>query len=201
MKQFLLLACLALAAPLAADKKVLAISGSTRDGSYNSKLAQEASAIARKMGATVTLINLKDYPLPFYDADLEMQSGLPSNAKRLRELMINSDAILIASPEYNASLPAVLKNAIDWTTRDEKGQPSRDAFKGKKFALLSTSPGPGGGSRGLSHLRDIIQAVGGEVVQTQAIVPNAMTAFDEKGELKSTELKQKLQREIELLIK
>jgi NAD(P)H-dependent FMN reductase len=154
--------------------------GSTREGSFNKRLSQEAATIVRRLGAKVTWIDLKDYPMPFYDGDLEQKSGMPKNAKKLRNLMVASDAILIASPEYNASIPAVLKNAIDWTSRKDGG-PSREAFEGKKFFLMSASPGPSGGSRGLLHLRAIIENLKGEVAETQISVPTAHAAFtDEK---------------------
>ena len=98
----LFIICLALTGSLAAETKILALAGSTRDQSYNKKLLAEAVETAKQMGATVTAIDLKDYPLPFYDADYEINEGMPANAKKLRQLMIASDAIIIASPEYNA---------------------------------------------------------------------------------------------------
>ena len=119
---------------------------------------------------------------------------MPENAKRLRELMIQSDAVIISTPEYNASVLAVLKNALDWASRSD-GNASRSAFKGKKFAIMSTSPGQGGGQRAILHLRDIIQEVGGEVVPIQVSISNAYTAFDGNG-LKEGPGKQQLQNEI-----
>lgn len=182
--------------PLLAQMNVLVFAGSTREGSYNKKLSQEAAEIARTLGANVTWIDLKDYPMPFYDADLEAK-GMPKNAKKLRDLMVANDMIVIASPEYNASIPAVLKNAIDWASRKD-GSASRSAFKGKKFALLSASPGRGGGARGLVHLKQIIEDVGGEVVSEQVSVPGAPTAFvDEKMEV----VKNQLEVEIKELLR
>jgi len=93
------------------------------------------------MNATVTEIDLRDYPLPFYDGDLEANQGQPENAKKLIQLMKRSDLIIIASPNYNGSISGVLKNMIDWTSRSEEGKLSYVAFKNKKFLLLSTSPG------------------------------------------------------------
>ncbi len=163
--------------PLLAQMNILVFAGSTREGSYNKKLSKEAAEIARRLGANVTWIDLKDYPMPFYDADVEAK-GMPKNAKKLRDLMVANDMIVIASPEYNASIPAVLKNAIDWASRSD-GNASRSAFKGKKFALLSASPGKGGGARGLVHLKAIIEDVGGVVVSEQVSVPSAHAAFAE----------------------
>jgi len=165
--------------PLLAQMNVLVFAGSSREGSYNKKLSQEAAEVARGLGAKVTWIDLKDYPMPFYDADLEAK-GMPVNAKKFRDLMVANDMIVIASPEYNASIPAVLKNALDWASRQD-GNASRSAFKGKKFALLSASPAGSGGARGLVHLRAIIQDVGGEVISEQVSVGAAYNALsDEK---------------------
>lgn len=196
MKKIFLAACIALALPLVAEQKVLVFAGSTRADSYNKKLAQEAAETARGMGATVTVIDLKDFPMPFYDADLEANQGMPKNAKRLRDLMISSDAVVIATPEYNGSVSAVLKNAIDWVSRSEKGGGSRDAFKGKKFAIMSAAAGKSGGSRALVHLRSIIEDVGGEVVDRQVTVPRAY----ENGALESASLKKDLKNELLLII-
>lgn len=200
LKQLILAASL-FTAPLAAEKTVLALAGSTRDNSYNKFLAKEAGEIARQMGAKVTVVDLKDFPLPFYDADYETKEGMPTKAKELRRLMVQSDAIIIASPEYNASLTAVLKNAIDWASRTEDKNGSREAFAGKKFALMSASPGQGGGKRGIVHLQAIIQALGGQVVDKQVLVPSAMEAFDAQGQITNPALKKQLEEEIQLLLK
>lgn len=197
MRKILLFACLAVAVatmPLSAEMKVLAFAGSTRAESYNKKLVNEAAEMARQMGATVTVIDLKDYSMPFYDADAETQQGMPKNAKRFRELMVSNDAIIIASPEYNSSIPAVLKNALDWASRSEEGGSSREAFKGKKFAIMSASPGKGGGGRALVHLRSVIEDVGGTVVSKQVTIPNAHQYFSEKKREENPLLKEEIQQ-------
>jgi NAD(P)H-dependent FMN reductase len=198
-KELLLTMGLVMATPVAAEVKVLALSGSTREDSINKKLIKDAAEIARQMGATVEIVDLRDFSMPFYDADIE-QRGMPDNAKHLRRKMIESQAIIIASPEYNGSLSGVLKNAIDWASRSEDGKPSREAFQGKKFAIMSASPGAGGGNRGLIHLRAIIQNIGGEVITQQVIVPHSYTAFNEQGQLKDPALQQQLKQEIEQLL-
>lgn len=180
-----------------AEVKVLAFAGSTREGSFNKALLVEAANSARQKGASVKVIDLKDYPMPFYDADLEAKEGMPIKAKQLRDEMIQSQVILIASPEYNASVPAVLKNALDWASRKEEGGTSREAFKGKKFVLMSASPGSKGGARGLIHLKAIIEDVGGTVISEQFSVPNAYSAFDNQGHLKNPKLKSELQKLVE----
>src|SRR5690606_32044347 len=133
--------------------KVLALAGSTRTGSYNRMLAALAAEAAREAGAEVTLINLRDYPMPLYDGDLEEREGLPTSARQLRELFLSHDALIIASPEYNGSLSAVLKNTIDWLSRPQPGDPPRACFANKVAVIVSASTGALGGMRGLVHLR------------------------------------------------
>lgn len=196
MFKWIIVLCVALSATLSAEIKILAFAGSTREGSVNKKLVIEAAKIARQMQANVKVIDLKDYPMPFYDGDLESREGMPIKAKQFRQLMIENDVIMIASPEYNGSLSAVLKNAIDWASRGENGGSSREAFKGKKFVIMSASPGSSGGARGLVHLRTIIENIGGTVLSQQVVVPDAYNAFDEQGYLKN----EKVRKEIEQLL-
>lgn len=180
-------------AALQANVNVLALAGSTREGSFNKKLALEAAEIAKQMGASVTYIELKNFPMPYYDEDLEASQGMPEKARELRKLMRQNQIIIIASPEYNCSLSAVLKNALDWASRSEQGGSSRDAFKGKLFLMMSTSPGSGGGKRGLVHLKSIIEDVGGTVLPVQIVVPNANQAFDQQGRLKDPVVRRQIQ--------
>lgn len=197
MWKLVIIVCLATSLHLNAEIKVLALAGSTREASVNKKLILEATNIAQNLEAKTFFVNFNEYPIPFYEGDLEMEKGMPENAKKLRRLMIQSDIILIASPEYNGSLPGILKNAIDWASRSETGEPSRDAFKGKKFVIMSASPGPGGGVRALTHLRTILENVGGTVISQQIVVPDAYNAFDEHGHLKNQKIKLELQQAIE----
>jgi chromate reductase, NAD(P)H dehydrogenase (quinone) len=200
MKKWIILACVALTGSLSAETQVLAFAGSTREGSQNKMLVKEAADIARQMGAKVTLIDLRDYAMPIYSSDLETSQGMPENAKKLRQLMINSNAIIIASPEYNGSIPGLLKNAIDWASRNENKGSSRDAFKGKKFAIMSASPGKSGGKNGLNHLRDILTAIGGEVISKQVSVPESFNAFNGQGMLQNDSLQNELKEEIKQLL-
>jgi chromate reductase, NAD(P)H dehydrogenase (quinone) len=200
MLKWIIVAALAISGPLAAETKVLALAGSTRKDSNNKKLVREAAELARHMGASVTIIDLSDYPIPFYDGDLETTKGMPDNAKRIRSMMVASNAIIVASPEYNGSVSAVLKNMIDWASRSEKGGPSRQAFAGKKFAIMSSSPGQGGGARSLKHLQEIIENVGGEVVPKMVSVPNANSAFNAQGRLANPDMERELSEEIQQLL-
>jgi len=187
---------------VAADTKVLLFSGSTRTDSYNKKLIVEAANLVYELGAIPTIIDLKEYPIPLYDGDLEAESGMPENARLIRKEMIDSQVIVIASPEYNSSISAVLKNVLDWTSRKESGGSSRDAYKGKTFVLLSTSPGAGGGKRGLVHLRTIVEAIGGTVHDKELSIGKAGTVFAPDGSMQDGEIKSQL-RDIlaEVLIK
>lgn len=165
--------------------KILAFAGSTRSGSYNKQLARVAADAARAAGAEVTLVDLRDFPLPLFDEDLESEHGLPDNAKTLKALFRDHDAFLIASPEYNSSITAVLKNALDWASRGESDdEPALSAYRGKAAALLSASPGALGGLRGLVHLRAILGNIGVIVLPDQVALPKAHEAIDAAGQLK-----------------
>ncbi len=165
--------------------KILAFAGSTRTASYNKQLVRFAADAARAAGAEVTLLDLRDFPMPLFDGDLEDQGGLPENAKKLKAIFREHDALLIASPEYNSSITAVLKNSLDWISRGETDdEPALAAFRGKTAALLSASPGALGGLRGLVHLRAILGNIGVIVLPDQVAVSKAHEAFDEKGGIK-----------------
>lgn len=165
--------------------KILVFAGSTRTASYNKLLAKCAAEAARAAGAEVTVIDLRDLALPLFDEDLEKAQGLPEGAKKLKSLLQASDGFLIASPEYNSSISAVLKNAIDWATRTETDdEPSLIAFRGKAAALVSASPGALGGIRGLVHLRSLLGNIGVVLLPDQISIGSAYEAFDEAGKLK-----------------
>jgi chromate reductase, NAD(P)H dehydrogenase (quinone) len=164
--------------------RILALAGSTRRDSYNKRLARLAALGAEAAGAEVTVIDLRDYALPLFDEDLEREQGPPEAAVRLKAQMVAHDGLLIASPEYNSSISAVLKNAIDWASRSAPGEPGLAAFRGKVATLLSASPGALGGLRGLVHLRSILGNLGVIVLPDQLAVPRASAAFEGDGTLK-----------------
>jgi NAD(P)H-dependent FMN reductase len=169
---------------MAENPKILALAGSTRADSYNKRLVKIAAEGARNAGAEVTVIDLRDFPLPVFDEDLEREQGLPENGRTLKELFLSHRGLLISSPEYNSSISAVLKNSIDWVSRPVKGQPPLAAFRGKVASLMSASTGGLGGLRGLVHLRSILGNIGVIVLPTQIAVATANEAFDENGRLK-----------------
>jgi chromate reductase, NAD(P)H dehydrogenase (quinone) len=163
--------------------RILAFASSTRRESFNKKLVAVAAQGARQAGAEVTLIDLKDFPLPLFDQDLEAEQGMPENGKKLQKFFIDHDGLLIASPEYNSSFPAVLKNAIDWVSRPAPGEPSLVAFRGKAAILMSASPGALGGLRALVHVRSILGNIGVIVLPDQIAVAKAHEAFQPDGSL------------------
>jgi NAD(P)H-dependent FMN reductase len=164
--------------------RILAFAGSARSGSLNRKLVRIAADGARAAGAEVTLVELRDYPLPLYDGDLEAAEGLPANARQLKDLFLAHQGLLIAAPEYNSSITPLLKNTIDWVSRSAPGEPSLACFDGKVAALLSASPGSLGGLRGLLVTRLCLSNIRVLVLPDQVAVPNANDAFAEDGRLK-----------------
>lgn len=165
-------------------QKILAFAGSLRSGSFNKKLVRIAADGARAAGAEVTEIDLRDIPMPLYDGDIEREQGLPPNAKLFKRLLIESQGMLISSPEYNSAFPAVLKNALDWASRAESGEAALVAFKGKIAGLMAASPGNLGGVRGLAVLRAMLSNIGVIVLPTQLAISRANEAFDAEGNLK-----------------
>ena len=166
--------------------KILAFSGSIRRDSWNRRLIGVAADAARAAGGAVTLLDLADYPLPLYDGDLEARDGLPANAQRLKALFKEHDAFLIASPEYNSSIPPLLKNTIDWVSREWQGESGLVPYQNKVAALLAASPGQFGGMRMMPHLRQVLNTLGVLVLPGQFSLPHADQAFDpENGMLKS----------------
>jgi NAD(P)H-dependent FMN reductase len=175
--------------------KIIAFAGSTRQESYNKKLIRLAAAGAEKAGAAVTMIDLRDYPLPLYDGDLEASEGIPENGLKLRQLMREHQGLMLSCPEYNSSISAVLKNTIDWVSRPHAGEPSLACFKDKVVSLMSASPGALGGVRGLVHVRSILGNIGCLVLPDQVAISRAQEAFAETGQL----LDESLQHRIEAL--
>ncbi len=172
--------------------KIIAFAGSTRSASYNKMLIRSAADDVKKAGGEVTLIDLRDFPMPLYDGDIEESDGPPPSSTKLYELMKEHQGMLLASPEYNSSITAVLKNTIDWVSRPRSGEPPLAAFSGKVAALLSASPGALGGLRGLVHIRSILGNIGVTVLPNQIAVPKAMEVYDADGSLKDSRLAEKI---------
>ena len=167
-----------------AKPRILAFSGSMRVDSWNTKLVRIAAAAAEEAGAEVTVLELRDYPMPVYDGDLEAAEGLPDNAKKLKTMFGDHDGLLIASPENNSSFSAALKNAIDWVSRkDSSDEPMLRDLTGRYAAIMAASPGALGGLRGLYPLRMLLEQVGITVIPQQRAVSQVHEHFDDAGNL------------------
>ena len=169
--------------------RLLFFAGSSRTASHNKKLAHLGAKIADANGIPSTFADLGDYPMPMYNGDLEATEGPPENARKFKALMQAHSGIFIASPEYNASITPLLKNALDWIshTRDE-GEAPMQVFTTRVFALGSASPGGMGGLRSLITVRTVLElGLGALVLPDQFAVPRAAEAFDDQGHLKNKE--------------
>lgn len=166
--------------------KLLVFAGSTRLQSFNRHLAHAAAAMGREAGAEVTLMELADFDIPMYNADLEAR-GTPPDVLRLKEIMDAHPAWVIASPEYNGSYTALLKNTIDWASSPVAGHPvwsSADRpLAGKVVGILSASNGRLGGLRSQSHLAPLLINAQCWLAPRSHAVSGAASAFDEQGAL------------------
>ena len=166
-----------------ANPRIVAFAGSLRKDSYNKKLVKIAADAARAAGGDVTLLDLRDFPLPIFDEDLEKSDGPPANATKLKSLFIPSHGLIFSCPEYNSGITAVLKNTIDWLSRPAPNEASLAAFKGKVAGLLAASPGALGGLRGLVGVRSILGNIGVLVLPEQVAVMKANEAIGADGKL------------------
>lgn len=168
------------------NPKILVFAGSIRTGSFNARLAALAAKEFTVADADVSLISLSDYPMPIYDGDAEAASGPPENAVKLKRMLGAHQGVFIASPEYNASVTPLLKNALDWVSRVRDGrEPPLAAYKNRVFALGAASNGTYGGMRSLMALRQVLElGCGALVIPEQVAVREAAQAFDEMDKLK-----------------
>lgn len=180
--------------------KLLVLAGSTRSQSFNRQLAAQAAALGSAWGAEVTLLDLAEYAVPLYNADLEAQ-GTPEDVVRLKEIFYAHPAWVICSPEYNGSYTALLKNTLDWVSSPIKNNPEwrsgTKAFEGKVVGLLSASPGGLGGLRSLGHLATLLLQLQCWVAPKRFALGGAGTAFDEAGQLVNPDAKRQVQGVVE----
>lgn len=182
--------------------RLIFFAGSSRKESFNKKLARLAADMAREAGANVTFLDLADYPMPIYNGDLEAEQGLPDNVKTLKQLFQDNDGFFIASPEYNSSIPPLLKNTLDWLSRKETADEAPlIAYQGKVAALCAASPGQYGGLRGLVPLRMMLGNIGVHIVPQQLAVARANDAFDDQGKLKDEQQSKTLKSIVSNLIR
>ena len=189
-------------ATIKAMSQLLIFAGSTRQHSFNRRLAHAAAELARAAGADVTHLELSTLGIPMYNADLEAQ-GTPADVIRLKETMDAHPAWIIVSPEYNASYTGLLKNTIDWASSPVKGHPvwgARDPLAGKVVGLLSASNGALGGLRSLSHLQPLMHNLQCWVAPKQFALGRASEAFNDDGTLKSDGHKTQVQGVIDQVL-
>jgi chromate reductase, NAD(P)H dehydrogenase (quinone) len=172
----------------------MVFAGSARKESLNKKLAKIASESAARAGAQTTLIDLRDYPIPLYDGDLEAASGVPETARALRQLMADHQGLIIASPEYNGFITPLLKNTLDWISRPDGAEDGLALYRDKVALLLSASPGGFGGIRSLALARQLLGNLGVIVLPDQLAVPHAQQAFAADGALSDAKQQANLDR-------
>jgi NAD(P)H-dependent FMN reductase len=165
--------------------KILVIPGSLRTGSLNARLAAVIAHALAQSGAEITRLSLADFPLPIFDGDLQAKSGVPKHAVNLKRMIGAHHGVLIVTPEYNSSVPALLKNTIDWISRVQDPHETRgEVFRERVFAIASASGGRLGGTRALAALRLILSACHASVVPNQLALSFADQAYDEMDHLK-----------------
>jgi chromate reductase, NAD(P)H dehydrogenase (quinone) len=165
--------------------KILVIPGSLRTGSHNARLAAAAAYQFAQAGAEVTRISLGDFPLPIYDGDLQTKSGVPKNAINLKRMIGAHHGVLIVTPEYNSSVPPLVKNTIDWVTRVQDAHETRyQVFRERAFAIAAASESRLGGTRCLAALRLILSACHATVIPNQLALSFASEAYDDMDRLK-----------------
>ena len=167
--------------------KILVIPGSLRTGSLNAKLAAVIAHEAAQAGAEVTRISLADFQLPIYDGDLQAKSGVPKNAVNLKRMMAAHHGVVVVTPEYNSSVPALVKNTVDWVTRVQDLHEVRgQVFRERPFAIAAASESRLGGARALAALRLILSACQATVIPSQLALSFATDAYDDRERLKHT---------------
>ena len=185
------------------DMKLLVFAGSTRQQSFNRRLAQVAADAARDAGADTTLLELSDFDIPMYNADLEAR-GTPPDVLRLKQLLWEHPAWVICSPEYNGSYTALLKNTIDWASSPVKGDPAwQDGvkpFRGKVVGMLSASNGALGGLRSQSHLAPLLINLECWLAPRAFALGQAASAFDEHGALMQEAHRQRVHGVVEQVL-
>ncbi|MER8843419.1 MULTISPECIES: NADPH-dependent FMN reductase [Mesorhizobium] len=186
---------------MAVIPKILVFAGSVRSGAYSGRTADVAQKELAVQGAEVTRISLADYPLPILDEDLEKENGVPENAQRLARLIAAHDGLLIATPEYNGSIPPLLKNTIDWVSRVRRdGGRSVRPLAGKIAGLCSSSNGHLAGIRCINHLRAVLVRCQMEVVTPECSVPEGGDAFDGDGHFRDERLHKSMEHLCRTLI-
>lgn len=173
--------------------RILAFAASTRSASFNRRLARVATECVRQAGGDITLIELKEYPMPLYEGDLEAAEGIPEQGKRLKALLAEHQGLLVVSPEYNGFITPLLKNTLDWLSRPDGDQDGLALFRDKLALVLSASPGALGGLRSLTLARQLLTNLGVMLMPDSLAVGRAHEAFGDDDTLKDARQQAKLQ--------
>ncbi|MET0752324.1 MAG: NAD(P)H-dependent oxidoreductase [Pyrinomonadaceae bacterium] len=163
---------------MAKTPKILALAGSLREHSFTRRVLRTAIKGAESAGAEVTFIDLRDFPMPIYNADEHEQNGFDENALKFQQILSEHDGLLICSPEYNGSIPGGLKNAIDWASRKSDKFGLVEVFRGKWAAIMTASPGSFGGIRCLAHLRGVLSIMFVNVLPVEIAVTFVAGKFE-----------------------
>jgi chromate reductase len=158
--------------------KIICLGGALRQDSLNHKLVSVAAEVVRTAGHDTEVLRLRDFPMPLYDGDIEASSGIPATVKELSRVLSDASAVIVATPAYNYSLPGVLKNTIDWLSRDRP-----HPFAGKPYLLLGASPGLAGAILGVNALRAPLEGLGAFVYPQIFTLPSADKSFTPEGKL------------------
>lgn len=183
--------------------KFIFLSGSIRKGSFNTQVALHAYHYAQNHHpeSGSAFIDLDDYPMPIFNQDLEADHGLPATAQSLKAMFKHADGFFISCPEYNSSYPALLKNTIDWVSRQEDGEEKPLlAFENKIFAVASASVGKMGGVRAQKSLITLFENIGAKVVPSTFTLANASEAFNDDGNFKDDEKSKELYKLVDALL-
>lgn len=165
---------------------VLVFAASLREQSLNERLATLAARAVEKVGASVERASMRDFDCPSYDGDAEADGAFPDGARRLNDRLLATDAFILVSPEYNASMPGALKNAIDWVSRI-RPQP----FTRRQGLLMSASPSMVGGNRGLWSLRIPLEHLGARIYPDMFSLAQAHSAFADDGRIRDAKLQER----------
>jgi chromate reductase, NAD(P)H dehydrogenase (quinone) len=174
--------------------RILAFAGSARKASFNKKILKIAAQGAIDAGAKVTIVDLADFALPIFNEDLEASAGIPELAQQFKQMLMDHDGFLIASPEYNSAYSALLKNTIDWASRRAEGEKPLQAFSGKVAGIMAASPGALGGLRGLVPLRMLLENIGVMVIPNQKAIAKVSALINEQGDIDDEQTVAGLQR-------
>ena len=179
--------------------RILVFAGSARRESLNKKLSRVAAERAKQAGLDVSWIDLRDYPLPLYDGDLEAEHGIPDNARKLRALLDQHQGLIVVSPEYNSFITPLMKNTLDWISRRDGDIDGLASFRNKVALVMSASPGAFGGMRSLALIRQLLSHLGVTALPEQLALPKAHEAFDDNGALKDEQMQKRLDSMVQRL--